>query len=156
MEGRYQEAVECCRLNLAINPGSAAIRAYLANAYHWSGDHGQAILLYEDAKRLNPLYPVWYYPMSARASDAQGDEETALKAVRAGLQRQPDNFPCLLHLVSLLGRSGDIDEAKEKASRALLLSPGFNLRRVKQWLMVSDQAYAQKFSDGLKRAGFPE
>ncbi len=128
----------------------------MGGMHHWAGEHDEAVRLYQQAKHLNPLHAIWYYPMSARALDASGDEEAALCTVRAGRERQHNNFPCLLQLASLLGRRGELDEARESLRRALLLSPDFTLARVDHWLMTRDEAYTAAFVAGLKAAGLRE
>ena len=153
---RHEETLQLLRRGLNANPGSADLRAWLANCHHWMGDHLSATRLYQEAKRLNPLHPMWYYPMSARALDAAGNQEDALDTVREGLARQPNNFPCLLQLASLLGRRSEIAKAAEALASARLLSPDFMLGRVDQWLMTRDDAYTAEFKEGLRIAGLRE
>jgi len=152
----YQEAVDAAQTSLGKNPGSADARFFLANAHHVSGDHATANQLYNEAKLLNPMYPIWYFPMTARSLDASGDQQGALNTVRSGLEKQPDNFPCLLHLASLLGRVSKLDEAADVLSRVRLLSPDFTMRQVDQWLMMKDQAYKDRFAEGVRKAGLPD
>ena len=151
--GEHEKAIELLRNGLNANPGSAEIRAFLANAHHWAGSHEEAVRLYNEAKRLNPLHAIWYYAVSARAADAIGDDEGALGIVREGLRRQDDSFPCQLLLASLLGRRGELEEARKALERALLLSPDFTLDRIEQWLMTRDKSYTALFTEGLKAAG---
>jgi len=151
--GDHEKAIELLRDGLRTNPGSAELRALLGNAYHWAGKHKDSVRFFDEAKQLNPLHAIWYYPTSARAVDACGDEEEALRIVRAGLARQEDNFPCLLHLASLLGRRGEGEEAQKALQKALRLSPNFALRRVEHWLVTCDKSYVALYSEGLRAAG---
>ncbi len=154
--GQHEAATALLHRGLETNPGSAEVRAAMANAHHWNGEHDLAVRLHGEVKRLNPRHAVWYYSMSARPLDASGDTRAALATVREGLQRQADNFPCLLQLASLLGRAGRIGEAREAQASALLLSPEFTLGRVDQWLMTRDTTYVAAFKDGLRAAGLAD
>ena len=156
LRGRYDEAVETCRRGLTANPGSADGRFFLAYAHHVSGDHGEAIRLFEESKRLDPLHPIYVFPMIARALDAHGNSKAAMKLVREGLTRQPEIFPCLLQLASLLGRQGEVEAAQEAVANARLQSPDFRLSQVDQWLATRDETFKTAFERGLRLAGLPE
>lgn len=154
--GRHEEALEVARRGLASNPGSADVRAVLGMCHDFNGDSIEAVGQFDEAKQLNPLHPIWYFSASARALDACGRRDEALRNVRDGLSRQPNNFPCLLQLASLLGRRGEIAEAARAVAAALRHSPRFTLGDVDQWLMSRNDAFRAEFKDGLRKAGLRE
>ena len=61
---RYEEAVDVVKRGLDENPGSADVRAYLGMAHHSMGDNVEALRRFEEARRLNPLHPMWYLQIS--------------------------------------------------------------------------------------------
>jgi adenylate cyclase len=156
LQGRYDEALDVARRGLASNPGSADVRAVLGMCQDFNGNSVEAVGLFDEAKQLNPLHPIWYFSASARALDACGRQDDALRNVRDGLSRQHNNFPCLLQLASLLGRRGETAEAARATADALRHSPGFTLDRVDQWLMTRNHAFVAEFKDGLRKSGLRE
>lgn len=105
---------------------------------------------------MDPLHPIYVFPMIARALDAHGNSKAAMKLVREGLTRQPAIFPCLLQLASLLGRQGEVEAAQEAVANARLQSPDFRLSQVDQWLATRDETFKTAFERGLRLAGLPE
>ena len=85
-----------------------------------------------------------------------GETERALDAVRQALARQSDNFPSLLHLASLRGRDGEIEEARQVADEVLRLVPSYRVAQTDKWLLTPRADFAEAFKEGLRRAGLPE
>ena len=65
----------------------------------------------------------WEYFFAAYARADEGDLDTALAEIDAGLSEKPEHPPLLYHRACLLARAGRIDEARPALKRALKLDP---------------------------------
>ena len=155
-QGVPAQGVEICARGIALNPGSADMRAYRAFCLLGDGQAEAAIAEVEIAVRHNPHPPVWYHAVLARARDAAGDAAGALEVVSAVLAREGDNFPALLHGASLYARSGRDEDARRVARDVLRVVPDFRIALIAKWLMMRDSAFVDAFADGLRMSGLPE
>ena len=153
---RHDEAVAAARRGIERNPGSAELRAFAGFCLLPAGEPEQALRMFRDAIRLDPLHPIWYLPVMARAHDAAGEPEKATEIAGQALAREPNNFPTLLHLTSLHARAGRDAEAREAAASVLRLVPNFTVGLTRKWLQTRDEAVAATFAEGLRKAGLPE
>jgi adenylate cyclase len=153
--GRQDEAVAMIRRAVERNPGNADVWAFLGFCLLPAGQPEEALRAFDDAIRLNPLYPIWYLPAMARARDAAGKPGKAIELAEQILARDADYFPALLHLASLYARAGRDEDAREAAASVLRLTPGFKVGFTAKWLMTRDEAFAATFAEGLTKAGLP-
>jgi tetratricopeptide (TPR) repeat protein len=65
----------------------------------------------------------WEYFFAAYARADQGDHDTALAEIRAGLEEKPDSPPLTYHLACISARAGRLDDARAALQRALELDP---------------------------------
>ena len=151
-EGTAEEGVEKSASGIALNPGSADMRAYRGFCLLCAGKPEEAVAELEIAMRLNPHPPVRYCAVLARARDAEG----ALEVVTGVLAREADNFPSALHATTLFARCGRKEEAKSAAREVLCMVPDFRIKQVNQWLLMRDSEFTDAFRDGLRKAGMPE
>ncbi len=131
---RHDEAVAAARRGIERNPGSAHLRAFAGFCLLPAGEPKQALRMFRDAIRLDPLHPIWYLPVMARAHDAAGEPDKATEIAGQALAREPNNFPTLLHLTSLHARAGRDAEAREAAASVLRLVPNFTVGLTRKWL----------------------
>jgi len=154
--GRHDEAVASARRGIERHPGSAQLRSFLGFCLLPAGQPEEALKLFDDAIRLDPLHPTWYLPVMARAHDAAGDPEKAIELAEESLAREHNNFPALLHLTSLYARAGRDAEARDAATDVLRLAPNFTVALAGKWLQTRDETFAAIFAEGLRKAGLPK
>ncbi len=154
--GRHDEAVATARRGIERNPGSAELRAFAGFCLLAAGEPEQALKMFGDAIRLDPLHPIWYLPVMARAHDAAGEPDKAAELAMQALAREPSNFPSLLHLASLHARAGRDAEAREAAASVLRLVPNFTVGLTRKWLQTRDETFAAAYAEGLRQAGLPD
>lgn len=154
--GQWEDALAKADEGVRKNPGSADSRAFMAFALASAGRPRQAITAFDDAIRLNPHHPIWYFGVLARALDAVGRQDDAMEQLRLALAREPDNFPSHLQIASLAARRGDHDASKASAAFVLRAVPDFNLKIARTWLVTKPGTFVDSFIDGLRLAGIPE
>ncbi len=155
-QGDYEVAIETAQRGISKNPSSADLRGYLGYGLMNAGRSQDAVRTFDEAMRLNPLYPIWYRALMARALDACGQPERAVEVARSALELRPENFPSQLNLASLLGRAGQSEEAARYVAGVLRRAPNFNLRQAQLWLSTRDRPFEAGYLDGLRKAGLPE
>ena len=89
--------------------------------------------------------------------DVKRTARRAAKRKGVGVEHcDPYAIPGKLHLASLLGNAGRVDEAREVGKDVIRISPRFSLSRVKNFYPMPKQEKVEKFVDGLRKAGLPE
>jgi len=111
---------------LAENPTDIRARSHKALAYARSGEHGKAILIYEDLltsyngdETLLPAILLDY----ANAFKWKGDLAKAETAYKNGLKKYPNDLPLIEGLAETLNLEGKHKEAIEFYDRALKIRP---------------------------------
>ena len=154
--GQWDDALAKAEEGVRKNPGSADSRAFMGFVLSSAGRPQDAIPAFDDAIRLNPHHPIWYFGVLARALDAVGRQDEAMEQLRRALSREPDNFPSHLVIASLAARMGNEAASRESAAFVLRAVPDFNLKIARPWLVTKAGAYVDSFIEGLRLAGIPE
>lgn len=149
---QMNEAVAEFERATSLNPNDADILAEYSDALKYMGKGRKALFLIKRAMRLNPYYPDWYLWYMADAYDALGRSA----AVVATAERMQDATEASRLVAANLAHLGRMTEARRKADQVLQAHPGFSVggwRRRQPWL---NRESAERFFDGLRRAGLPE
>jgi adenylate cyclase len=117
------------------------------------GRSEEAIPVLQKAIRLNPLGEAGSFLHLGHAYRATGRFEEAVSAYKKSLQRSPDNFFAHLGLTSTYSMMGREQEARAEAAEVLRINPKFSVESFAKRLTFKDQSVADKYIDGLRRAG---
>ena len=160
---RFEAAAAEAERALALNP--SAVNAYggLSLANSFLGRPQQALDYAEKAIRLSPRDPLLYvyqFEKGFALALLHRDEE-ALQWLRLAAAGAPE-WPLLqAFLAATLALAGHEDEARAALARYLALGGGA-ARTVAQWRaqLPSEnpvfRAFAERFADGLRKAGMPD
>lgn len=153
---RHDEAIALTKEGVARFPGSAEMRAFYSFCLGFAGEITDAIEAMEEAIRINPLHPNWYITNLPRLYDQVGRIDEAIAVSEKALLKQGNVFSHQLFLASSYGRQGRLDEAKAMATALLELTPNFTISQCAKYLMNPNESFLERFSEGLRKAGFPE
>jgi TolB-like protein len=151
-EGLLEEADAAFQTALRINPNHADTMVNLANLRVLQGQPHEAVKLAENALRLNPYPPGWYYWDIGFAYYAAGLYTQAVRVLR---KEEVGRLPAKRILAASLAQLGQLSEAHKEASRFLEINPGF---LASSW--AASQPFRrdedrQHFVDGYIKAGLP-
>ncbi len=124
MLAEYVEAENCCRQEIALQPGSVGGYNNLGNALKFQGKLGEAETAYRQALQLQPGYAEGYNNLG-NLLKGQGKIEEATNCYRCALQLQPNYAEACNNLAGLLRTQNKNDEALACYVHALQLNPAY-------------------------------
>ena len=161
---QHDEAITEAKLAIAGDPNDADGYVALANVLSFSGGTKEALELVERAIRLNPNYPPHYlYQLGLARFGMKRLDEAATSLERAIALNRDDHWSqrLLLATYGLLGRRVDaaklLDAIKGREQRGLPASRDpLTVTAITFWHPFANRADAERFADGLRKAGVPE
>ncbi len=154
--GKMDEAIKTIEVGLSIIPGNADLIACYGLAVMKAGDFAEAVTSIEAAMHLNPFPPGAYYSSLSRAYEGNGQMELAYSICREGLQKYPDSFALIMSKVSLSARRGKQVEAESSLAQFREIAPHFRNQFTRKYLFIDDEAFCQRYIEGLRIAGLPD
>jgi TolB-like protein len=155
---RYPESESAFRRAIALNPNFAAAHASLAFPLALQGNPDAAVASAEHAMRLNPgdLF-LGYFATSALtvAHFAAGRYTEAVAWTRKTIEKRPDYPRSYALLMAAAGMAGDLEAAAEALAVHRRLVPYHSLAWERENMPFAGE-YAERFLEGLRRAGVPE
>jgi TolB-like protein/Flp pilus assembly protein TadD len=161
---QHDGAVAEARRGLAGDPNDPDGLVALANVLSFSGKPREALELVERAIRLNPHYPPHYlYQLGLAQFGLNRLDDSAATLERTLKLNGEDHWSqrLLLATYGLLGRRDDAARItaalRERESRGAAASfDPLTIKAVSYWYPFASPADAQRFADGLRKAGVPD
>jgi len=141
---------------LALNPNYAPAISVRGIVYIYTGEPAKAIPYIERAMRLDPAFQQQYLHFLGTAYFVAGDYETAAALFRDRISISPTTDLSRAFLVSALGHLSHLDEARRIWRELKEINPGYSYLDHVGRLPFSDPSDAEKFTDGLRKAGLLE
>jgi adenylate cyclase len=153
---RHQEAIAQAERAIALDPNDPNAHAAMAYALNWAGRPQEAVDSAMRAMRLDPRFPAGYIWSLGMAHFAMGQLEEAVTWLERAITLYPEvreGYSILLApAYAHLGRDQEARTALEDYEESW---EGFtpNLRDVMYWFPFKDPEVADRFADGLLKAG---
>ncbi|MEE8297392.1 MAG: tetratricopeptide repeat protein, partial [Hyphomicrobium sp.] len=148
----FDEALATMEEAMLNAPGHAHIVALTGYVHRYAGDPNRVVSCMERAIRLSPVHPAWYEAVLGSGLRRLGRTAQAVELLRNATQRDPDFFPALAMLASLLGEIGDLEEAKSVFGALKSADPSFSAYRWCDLLPFRDGAEREREFMGLMKA----
>jgi non-specific serine/threonine protein kinase len=136
---------------IALNPFDGATTALMGLLIAYAGDWERGCSVAEQATKLNPHHPGWYWSAAFwdayRKSDYRAALSTALKFNMPGL------FYHHMLLAMVYGQLGELEAASKALERLLALRPDFALAARGELGKWMDPELITHAIDGLRKAG---
>jgi len=160
----HDEAIAEAKRAIAGDPNDADGYVAWANVLSFSGGAKEALELVERAIRLNPHYPPRYlYQLGLAQFGMKRLYDGAASLQRALTLNSDDHWSqrLLLATYGLLGRRADaaklLDAIKGREQRGLHASRDpLTVTAITYWHPFANRADAERFAEGLRKAGVPE
>jgi len=140
---------------LALNPNSALGHLTKGNLYTYTGEPAKAIACIEQAIRLNPTAALYRHLLGV-AYFMVGNYETAAALFKERIARTPTTDLSRALLACALGHLGKVSEAREIWRELKEINPQYSFENHIAGLPFKNQADADKFTDGLRKAGLAQ
>lgn len=162
---RYDEAIAEARKAVASDPNDADGYVVLAGALSFAGQPREALEYVERAMRLSPHHPPYYLYQLGLAQFGLKRLDLAVVSLERAAALGPGDYwaqRLLLSTYGLLGRRdkaakllADMTRAGEGRGVSAHTDP-LTIRAITYWLPFSERADAERFADGLRKAGVPD
>lgn len=153
----YQIATDYLDRAMAVGPSCAVAWGYSSLTRGYLGDYAEAAARAEKAVRLSPLGPdaFWFEHFLSQAYYLAGRYQEAGAWARMSDAHNSANTANQRCLVASLVATGELDEARNVATRMLQLVPEFRLSAFRARTPLRGEV-RDLFSERLKLAGVPE
>jgi adenylate cyclase len=141
---------------LSLNPNYAPALDARGIGHAYTGEPAKAIPLIERAMRLDPAFQQQYMHFLGTAYFVGGDYETAAALFKDRIAINPTTDLSRAFLASALGHLGKPDDAREVWRELKQINPKYSPAEHIGRLPFRDPADAEKFTDGLRKAGLVE
>ena len=122
MLGNIDEAGECCRRVLALQPDHCEAHINLGNVLLSQGKHAEAAEQYQKALQIDPNHAVAHSNFG-NALFALGNYDAAASSYQAAIQLNPNLFIAYYNLGNLRMLQGEYGKAVNNYNKSLLLNP---------------------------------
>ena len=137
---------------LALAPNSADFVNLYAIILTYAGRWYEAIPLYREALRLNPIPPNNYYRHFAVVLRETGQYDEAISLLKKAIEKEPLDILAYLVLTSVYSYAGRQGEARAAAEEVLKLNPKFRIEQLPQGTH-KDLAVVEHENEALRNAG---
>ena len=138
---------------LELNPNFALALSQRGMVHIYTGEPLKSVPGIEAAMRLDPAFQSQYMHFLGTAYFVAGDYKTAETLFRQRIVIDPTSDLSHSFLASVLGQLGRFDEARETWRKLMEINPDYSHAEHIGRLPFTDPADAEKFTDGLRKAG---
>jgi len=137
---------------LALAPNSADFVNLYAIILTYAGRWREAIPLYREALRLNPIPPNNYYRHFAVALRETGQYDEAIAQLKKAIEKEPHDILAYLVLTTVYSYAGHQEQARAAAAEVLRIKPTFRIEQLPQGTH-RDLAIVEHENEALRNAG---
>ena len=138
---------------LALQPNSPEALYNLGTFLFFASKPEEAIPLFKESIRLNPLAPSAHFRTLSGAYCQAGQHEEAIEMAKIGVQRAPESFSSYLQLAAVLSVGGREEEARAAAAQVLKINPKFSVEQYAGALAFRDRSHLDYMVDAMRRQG---
>jgi TolB-like protein/class 3 adenylate cyclase/tetratricopeptide (TPR) repeat protein len=162
---QHDDAIAEAKTAIAGDPNDADGYVALASALSFAGKPGEALGLVEHAMRLNPHYPPYHLYQRGLAQFGSKRFDAAAASLERALTLSRDDYWSQRLLLSTYGLLGHrekaatlVEEMTKSAERrrAGAVHDPLTIKAIAYWHPFASQADAERFAEGLRKAGVPD
>jgi TolB-like protein/class 3 adenylate cyclase/Flp pilus assembly protein TadD len=153
LTGKHDEAIAEGKKAVALVPSNAWANACLGTFLAWADRLEEAILVSQNALRLNPFPTDWELWFSGNVYALAERYEEALVYFKKAQERNPDNMWAYSSQASIYGQLGREEEARAAAKELLRLNPKFSVERHEKAPWAKNRDKWNVYINGLRKAG---
>ncbi|MHC4638578.1 MAG: adenylate/guanylate cyclase domain-containing protein [Planctomycetota bacterium] len=153
MAKKYDKAIASAERAMALQPNSAEVIHNYAAILSFAGRRKEAIPLFREALRLNPIPPNSYYRQFAMTLREAGQYEEAIAMMKRAIEREPNDHLAHLGMVVNYTYAGRMEEARAAAKEVVRIMPNFSADRFGKVMPNKDPVVTRRIVEALKKAG---
>jgi len=156
MARKYDQGIAEGKRAYDLEPSSADVLHIYAAILTFSGRRDEAIPLFKEALRLNPIPPNAYLRHFGVALRDSGQYKEAIKLTQRAIEREPNDLIAYIVLTSAYSMAGRQEEARSAGEEILRINPKFSLKRLAKTTPLKEKAVKDRFIEALRKAGLPD
>jgi len=152
----YDRALEEVERAIALNPSAVIAYQFLGCVALFAGRPTQAVPALETVLHLDPQYQSRSLILADLSLSRLllGDVDGAVAAATDAVDREPENVRAHQRLVTALGHTAQVADAKAALNALLLLQPDFSDAYVRATYPFRFAEHLVLFNEGLRKAGW--
>ncbi|MBT5896214.1 MAG: hypothetical protein HOH61_09955, partial [Rhodospirillaceae bacterium] len=157
IQQEFDSAVEWGEKAIGLAPSLPGIRAQMSVIWRFVGQYDRAIDLLNEARRLHPRHPNWYYFVQGHNLTFAGRYAELIEYWTKYKSKVPPEFPIYYtHLAIAYGALGDSEKSKQMAANTLQAFPSMSLASYRAIFPIKDKKVLEDRISWLRKAGIPE
>jgi adenylate cyclase len=153
MMRQHNKGISECERGVALEPNSAWAYYYLGTALRYAGRHEDAITMYKDAIRLNPIPPSIYHQGLMNSYSLIGQHEDAITEGKKAIYIEPNNQIAHAFLTAAYSLGGWEEEAHLEAKEVIRINPKFSVDYWAKTIPYKNSGDRELIISGLRKAG---
>jgi len=153
LQGKHDEAIAEAKKAVDLAPGNAWANGCLGTFLAYADRPEEAIVVSENALRLNPFPTEWDLLFAYVGYVVAGRYEEALSYCKKAQKRNPDNIWPYIDQAGIYGHLGREKEARAAAKELLRLNPKFSLDQYEKAPWYKNRDKWKLHINGLRKAG---
>ncbi|MBL7218463.1 MAG: tetratricopeptide repeat protein [Desulfobacteraceae bacterium] len=153
MARQYDKAISEGERAMALEPGSADVIQNYAMILTYAGRFEEAIPLFREALRLNPMPTNSYYRHFGLTLREAGHYEEAIAVTRKAIDREPNDLLANVGMTVHYTYAGRMEQARMAAKEVLRINAAFSADKFGKVIPMKDPAVTVRIVEALKKAG---
>lgn len=155
--GKPDEALELFDNALALDENSAFSWGMSALTKAYLGQADEALERLRNVRQLSPFDPLnfYFWIVAGIAEFVAGRYPEAVVWLQKSLRANPRFIACQRMLTASLAQAGNVEAARQMASRLLDSEPWFRISELLSWYPLARPEDLKRLEDGLREAGLP-
>jgi adenylate cyclase len=153
---QYDRGIAECEKAIALSPNLDVGYIWKGFILAYAGRPAEAVRFCEQALRLNPIPPGWFFRALGVAYAGAGNYEEAIAAFKKSLQRAPNDILTHADLAVTYSWASRPEDARAQVVEVLRINPKFSIKELAKWVLYKRRADRERYLDGLRKAGLPE
>ena len=150
----YDKGISESERVVSLEPGSAMTHIWLGQALRYAGRHEEAVTMYKEAIRLNPIPHAMYYHILSITYSLLGQYEQAITLGKKAIRVEPNNLSSHIYLAVAYSLSGQEEEARIEVKKVLRINPKYCIRPGKG--LYKNPADMERIRNALRKSGLPD
>ncbi|GAF99027.1 unnamed protein product, partial [marine sediment metagenome] len=151
MARKHDEGIAEGEKAVSLGPNAAGVLQTYATILTYAGRREEAIPLFREALRLNPMPPNVYYRHFGMALRDSGQYEEAIALQKKAIEQDPNDFFAYVVLTSSCSLAGRDTEARAAAEEVIRINPRVSVARIQKVSPHKDRAVAKRYCDAQGR-----
>jgi len=150
---QHDKGISECERGVSLEPNSAMAHLWLGLVLRYAGRHEEAITMYKEAIRLNPIPPAVYYHGLSITYCLTGQYEEAITAGKKAIRFEPNNMVSHAFLATSYSLGGLEEEALAEAKEVLRINPRFSVEQWAKTMPYKNEVDRELTINALRKAG---